>query len=52
MTFSVISLARQALARKRPDAGVVEILLEWVGLNYGPDLERELRDHIGLSSTV
>ncbi len=52
LTSSVISLSRQALARRNPALGAVEILLEWVGLHYGPELERELRDHMGRSSTV
>ena len=44
LSTSVISLSRRALAKKRPDAPEREILLEWVGLHYGRELERELRD--------
>jgi len=44
LTTSVISLSRRALAKKRPEVPEAEILLEWVGLHYGRELERELRD--------
>jgi hypothetical protein len=52
LSFTTIWLSRQALARLRPDASAVEILLEWVGLHYGRDLELELRDHFGRRSSV
>lgn len=52
LTSSVISLSRQALARRNPALGAVEILLEWVGLHYGPELEREVRSYMGRSSAV
>ena len=44
LTNSVVSLSRRALAKNRPQETEREILLEWVGLHYGPELERELRD--------
>ena len=44
LTNTVVSLSRRALAKQRPHASEREILLEWVGLHYGRDLERELRD--------
>lgn len=44
LTTSVISLSRRALAKKRPRESEREILLEWVGLHYGREFERELRD--------
>ena len=44
LTTSVVSLSRRALATARPEATEREILLEWVGLHYGRELERELRD--------
>ncbi len=45
LTTSVISLSRRALRSKRPNAPEREILLEWVGLHYGRELEKELRDY-------
>ncbi|HXV65341.1 MAG TPA: hypothetical protein VEK15_31890 [Vicinamibacteria bacterium] len=44
LTNTVISLSRRALAKQRPLESEREILLEWVGLHYGRDLEYELRD--------
>ena len=44
LTNSVVSLPRRALAKIRPQETEREILLEWVGLHYGLELERELRD--------
>ena len=45
LTNSVVSLSRRALAKRRPQETEREILLEWVGLHYGHDLETELRDY-------
>lgn len=44
LTNSVVSLSRRALAKIRPQETEREILLEWVGLHYGSELERELLD--------
>lgn len=44
LTTSVVSLSRRALVAARPETSEREILLEWVGLHYGRELERELRD--------
>ena len=44
LTNTVVSLSRRALAKQRPLESEREILLEWVGLHYGRDLECELRD--------
>lgn len=44
LSTSVFSLSRRALVKKRPEVPEREILLEWVGLHYGRELERELRD--------
>jgi len=44
LTNSVVSLSRRALAKRRPRESEREILLEWVGFHYGPELERELRN--------
>ena len=46
LTNSAIVLSRQALARRRPDSSRLEILLEWVGLHYGTELERQVRDYL------
>jgi hypothetical protein len=43
----VIGLSRLALARQKPEAREIEILIEWVGLHYGKDIEGELREHLG-----
>lgn len=43
LTHSVVALSRRALAKRRPHLSEREILLEWVGLHYGRELERELR---------
>ncbi len=45
LTTSVVMLSRRALRKKRPQASEREILLEWVSLHYGSELEKELRDH-------
>lgn len=49
LTNSVVSLSRRALAKHRPRESEREILLEWVGLHYGRELERELRDFFAKS---
>jgi hypothetical protein len=46
LTASVIELSRRSLRREYPEANETEILLRWVGLHYGPELERELRDEL------
>jgi len=46
LTSSVIELSRQHLRRDHPEASETEILLKWVGLHYGPELEREMRDDL------
>lgn len=43
LTSSVVSLSRRALEKGRPGESEREILLEWVGLHYGRELEQELR---------
>jgi hypothetical protein len=43
LSATVISLARQALLRARPDASSQEIDLRFVELHYGPDLAAALR---------
>ncbi len=45
LTTSVVMLSRRALRKKRPQASEREILLEWAGLHYGSELEKELRNH-------
>lgn len=49
LTCSVVSLSRRALAERRPGKSEREVLLEWVGLHYGDELERELRDYFSKS---
>ena len=49
LTSTVVSLSRRALAERRPGKSEREILLEWVGLHYGRELERELRDYFSKS---
>lgn len=44
LTTSVVSLSRRALAEARPEKSEREVLLEWVGLHYGRELERELSE--------
>jgi len=44
LTNSVVSLSRRALAKNRTRESEREILLEWVGLHYGRELEHGLRD--------
>ena len=44
LTNSVVTLSRRALAERRPEQSEREILLEWVGLHYGLEMEQELRD--------
>ena len=44
LTSTVIELSRHHLRRKYPEAGETEILLKWVGLHYGPELEHGVRD--------
>jgi hypothetical protein len=46
LTTSAIELSRRALARRRPDASRQEILLEWIGLHYGAEIEKEVRDYL------
>ena len=46
LTTSAIELSRRALARRRPNASRLEILLEWMGFHYGCDLEDEVRNHL------
>ena len=46
LTASAIELSRRALARRRPDASRQEILLEWIGLHYGAEIEKEMRDYL------
>jgi hypothetical protein len=46
LTQSAVTLSRRALTLRRPDADNLEILLEWVGLHYGDDLETEVRDYL------
>jgi hypothetical protein len=46
LTSSVIELSRKHLRRDHPEASEMEIRLKWVGLHYGPELERELRDDL------
>jgi hypothetical protein len=47
LSRTVIRLSRLALVRQKPEAREIEVLLEWVGLHYGEDIERELRAHLG-----
>lgn len=49
LTSSVVSLSRRALAERWPEKTEREIQLEWVGLHYGRELERELRDYLSKS---
>ena len=46
LTASAIGLSRRALVRRRPDSSRLEILLEWVGLHYGSELEKEVRGYL------
>jgi hypothetical protein len=46
LSSTVVSLSRLALSRRSPEASRIEILLEWAGLHYGKDIERELRDFL------
>ena len=46
LTTSAIELSRRALARRRPDASRLEILLEWIGLQYGSEIENGVRDYL------
>ncbi len=46
LTQSAFVLSRRALTRRRPHATNLEILLEWVGLHYGGELEAEVRAYI------
>ena len=46
LTSSVIELSRRHLRREHPEASETKILLKWVGLHYGSELERELRDDL------
>lgn len=50
LTTSAIELSRRALARRRPDATRLEILLEWISLYYGSEIENDVRDY--LESTI
>jgi hypothetical protein len=44
LTLRAIALSRRALSRLHPEATEREILLRWVALHYGEELELELRD--------
>ncbi len=46
LSATVISTARQALRRARPDAAPQEIDLRFVELHYGPDLAAALRSDL------
>ena len=46
LTTSVVILSRRALRKNRPQASEREILLEWVGIHYGLELEKELREDL------
>jgi hypothetical protein len=50
LTTSVVTWSRRALEKNRPTASRREILLEWAGLHYGHEIERELRDYLVASS--
>jgi hypothetical protein len=51
LSATAIGLSRKALARIHPERTEREILLRWVALHYGEELERELRLYFSTRET-
>ena len=46
LSRSVMSLSRDGIARRHPEASPEEVGLRFVALHYGSDLADELRTHV------
>ena len=46
LSHTVIELSRRALRERMPGVSEREVLLRWVGQQYGADLEQRLRAHL------
>jgi hypothetical protein len=47
LSAATIDLSRRALARRMPAATEADLVDRWLGLNYGLDLARRVREYLG-----